>query len=141
MIHYADPDSLYLCIRYTARLAESWIEQSVETVGNSYDDNALAETNIRLNNPEVIRPGGLANSEPGCFRHTEMARRVKSPASPGSHRQPTADRSRSRVSSPTRAPGMRGVTQLPHSPKKPSQFTFLTDIKHRYSFPLHHQPK
>jgi transposase InsO family protein len=44
-------------IRYTERLAETGIEPSVGSVGDSYD-NALAETIFGLFKTEVIRPNG-----------------------------------------------------------------------------------
>ncbi len=47
----------YLSIRYTERLAEAGIEQSVGSVGDSYD-NALAESVIGLFKTEVIRRRG-----------------------------------------------------------------------------------
>ena len=47
----------YLSIRYTDRLAESGIEPSVGSRGDSYD-NALAESVIGLYKTEVIRPRG-----------------------------------------------------------------------------------
>ncbi len=47
----------YVSIRYTERLAESGIEPSVGSVGDSYD-NALAETIIGLFKTEVIHPRG-----------------------------------------------------------------------------------
>ena len=49
--------SQYLSIRYTERLAEAGIEQSVGSVGDSYD-NALAESIIGLYKTEVIRTRG-----------------------------------------------------------------------------------
>ena len=57
LVHHGDRGSQYLSIRYTERLAESGIEQSVESVGDSYD-NALAESIIGLYKAEVIRPRG-----------------------------------------------------------------------------------
>ena len=45
LVHHGDRGSHYLFIRYTERLAEAGIEQSVGTVGDSYD-NALAESII-----------------------------------------------------------------------------------------------
>ena len=45
----------YLSIRYTERLAQAGIEQSVGSVGDSY---ALAESIIGLYKMEVIRPRG-----------------------------------------------------------------------------------
>lgn len=47
----------YLSIKYTGRLAETGIEPSVGSVGDSYD-NALAETVIGLFKTEVIRRRG-----------------------------------------------------------------------------------
>ena len=57
LVHHGDRGSQYLSIRYTERLAESGIEQSVGTVGDSYD-NALAESIIGLYKTEVIRLRG-----------------------------------------------------------------------------------
>ena len=57
LIHHGDRGSQYLSIRYTERLAEAGIEQSVGSVGDSYD-NALAESIIGLYKTEVIRPRG-----------------------------------------------------------------------------------
>ena len=57
LVHHRDRGSQYLSIRYTERLAEVGIEQSVGSVGDSYD-NALAESIIGLYITEVIRPRG-----------------------------------------------------------------------------------
>ena len=54
LIHHMDRGSQYLSIRYTERLAEAGIKQSVGSVGDSYD-NALAESIIGLYKTEVIR--------------------------------------------------------------------------------------
>ena len=57
LVHHGDRGSQYLSIRYTERLAEAGIEQSVGSVGDSYD-NALAESIIGLYKTEVIRTRG-----------------------------------------------------------------------------------
>lgn len=57
LVHHSDRGTQYLAIRYTERLAESGIERSVGSVGDSYD-NALAETVIGLFKTEVIRARG-----------------------------------------------------------------------------------
>ena len=57
LVHHGDRGSQYLSIRYTERLAEAGIEQSVGSVGDSYD-NALAETIIGLYKTEVIHRRG-----------------------------------------------------------------------------------
>ena len=57
LVHHGDRGSQYLSIRYTERLAEAGIEQSVGTVGDSCD-NALAESIIGLYKTEVNRPRG-----------------------------------------------------------------------------------
>ena len=57
LVHHSDRGSQTLSIRHTERLAESGIESSVRSVGDSYD-NALAETIIGLYKTEVIRPRG-----------------------------------------------------------------------------------
>jgi putative transposase len=56
-IHHSDRGAQYVSIKYTERLAESGIEPSVGSVGDSYD-NALAETVIGLFKTEVIRRRG-----------------------------------------------------------------------------------
>jgi len=53
LIHHSDRGSQYLSIKYTERLAETGIDASVGTVGDSYD-NALAESIIGLFKTEVI---------------------------------------------------------------------------------------
>ena len=57
LVHHGDRGAQYLSIRYTERLAQAGIEQSVGSVGDSYD-NALAESIIGLYKAEVIRPRG-----------------------------------------------------------------------------------
>jgi len=57
LVHHSDRGTQYLSIRYTDRLAESGIEPSVGSVGDSYD-NALAESVIGLYKTEVIRRRG-----------------------------------------------------------------------------------
>ena len=56
-MHHSDRGVQYLSIRYTERLAEASIEQSVGSVGDSYD-YALAESVIGLFKTEVIRRRG-----------------------------------------------------------------------------------
>ena len=53
LIHHSDRGSQYVSIRYTERLAETGIEPSVGSVGDSYD-NALAETINGLYKAEVV---------------------------------------------------------------------------------------
>ena len=55
LVHHSDRGCQYLSIRYTERLAETGIESSVGSVGDSYD-NALAETINGLFKAEVIWP-------------------------------------------------------------------------------------
>ena len=57
LVHHGDRGSQSLSIRYTERLAQAGIEQSVGSVGDSYD-NALAESIIGLCKTEVIRIRG-----------------------------------------------------------------------------------
>ena len=54
LVHHSDRGSQYLSIRYTERLAESGIEPSVGSVGDSWD-NALDESVIGQYKTEVIR--------------------------------------------------------------------------------------
>lgn len=53
VIHHSDRGFQYVSIRYTERLAETGIEPSVGSRGDSYD-NALAETIKGLNKTELI---------------------------------------------------------------------------------------
>jgi transposase InsO family protein len=63
LTHHNDRGVQYLSIRYTERLAEAGIEQSVGSAGDSYD-NALAESVIGLFKAEVIwRQGPWRNTE------------------------------------------------------------------------------
>jgi transposase InsO family protein len=57
LVHHSDRGVQYLSIRYTERLAEAGIANSVGSVGDSYD-NALAETINGLYKTEVIRRQG-----------------------------------------------------------------------------------
>ena len=57
LVHHGDRGSQYLSIRYTERLPQAGIEQSVGSVGDSFD-NPLAESIIGLYKTEVIRPRG-----------------------------------------------------------------------------------
>ncbi len=57
LVHYSDRGAQYLSIRYTERLAETGIDASVGSIGDSYE-NALAETINSLYEAEVIRPNG-----------------------------------------------------------------------------------
>jgi putative transposase len=54
LVHHSDLWVQYVSIKYSERLAESGIEPSVGSVGDSYD-NALAETINGLYKTEVIR--------------------------------------------------------------------------------------
>ena len=57
LIHHSIRGSQYLSIRYTERLAEAYIDASVGSVGDSYD-NALAAMINGLYKTEVIRQRG-----------------------------------------------------------------------------------
>src|SRR6184192_170949 len=57
LIHHSDRGTQYLSMRYTERLADSGIEPSVGSRGDSYD-NALAESVIGLFKTEVIQRKG-----------------------------------------------------------------------------------
>jgi transposase InsO family protein len=63
LVHHSDRGTQYLSMRYTDRLAESGIEPSVGSRGDSYD-NALAESIIGLFKTEVIQ-------RKGPWRHRE----------------------------------------------------------------------
>ena len=68
-------------------------------------------------------PGALARPGGGGVCHPGMGRLVQPSGPPRGHREPTADRGRSSVSSPTRAHGMGRVTQQEKSPEFPGRFT------------------
>ncbi len=57
LVHHSDRGSQYVSIRYTERLAETGIEPSVGSRGDSYD-NALAETINGLYKAELIHRRG-----------------------------------------------------------------------------------
>jgi putative transposase len=57
LIHHSDHGVQYLSIRYTQRLAQSGVQASAGTTGDSYD-NALAESIIGLFKTELIRRKG-----------------------------------------------------------------------------------
>jgi len=57
LVHHSDRGTQYLSIRYTERLMEAGVEQSVGSRGDSYD-NAMAESIIGLFKSEVIHRRG-----------------------------------------------------------------------------------
>src|SRR5690606_3358789 len=57
LVHHSDRGGQYLSIRYTERLAEAGIENSVGSKRDAYD-NALAESVIGLVKTEIIRRQG-----------------------------------------------------------------------------------
>ena len=57
LVHHSDRGVQHVSIRYTERLAETGIEPSVDSVGDSFD-NVLAETINGLYKTEVIRQRG-----------------------------------------------------------------------------------
>ena len=122
LIHHGDRGSQYLSIRYTDRLAEAGIEQSVGSVGSSYDKRPGRVDHRAVQDRGDSPAGALARRGGGGVRHPGMGRLVQSPASAGGHREPTARRGRSGVSSPSRAHGMGRVTQQKWSPEYPARF-------------------
>ncbi len=63
LVHHSDRGSQYVSVRYSERLAETGIEPSVGSVGDSYD-NALAETiNGRYKAEVIHRRGPRRNFE------------------------------------------------------------------------------
>jgi putative transposase len=57
LVHHSDRGVQYLSVRYTERLAENGVVNSVGSRGDSYD-NALAETMIGLYKTELVRNKG-----------------------------------------------------------------------------------
>ncbi|EAQ05975.1 integrase, catalytic region [Yoonia vestfoldensis SKA53] len=58
LFHYSDRGGQYLSIRYTERLAEAGIEQSIGSVRDSFE-NALAETINGLYQTDSVHRQGL----------------------------------------------------------------------------------
>ena len=122
LVHHGDRGSQYLSIRYTERLAEAGIEQSVGSVGDSYD-NALAESIIGLYKTEVIRPRGpWRGPRSSGVRNPRVGRLVQQPPDPRADRRPTSGRGRSGVLSTNRAHGAGRVTHTKQSPEFPARF-------------------
>ena len=131
LVHHGDRGSQYLSIRYSERLAEVGIEQSVGSVGDSFD-TALAESIIRLHKTKVIRPctpwRGLEPVEFATIEWVDWSafpgrlRLVQPPTPPRNPREPAARRSRSGVLSTGGAHGTGRVTQAKHSPENPVRF-------------------
>ena len=69
LVHHSDRGVQYLAVRYTERLAENGVVNSVGSRGDSFD-NALAETMIGLYKAELVRNRGrgaastISNSRP-----------------------------------------------------------------------------
>ena len=120
LIHHGDRGSQYLSIRYTERLAEAGIEQSVGSVGDSY---ALAESIIGLYKTEVIRTRGPWRSlEAVEFATLEWVdwfnnRRILEPIGD----RPPAE-AEAAVLSTNRAHGAGRVTHTKQSPEFPARF-------------------
>ena len=130
LVHHGDRGSQYLSIRYTERLAEAGIEQSVGSVGDSYD-NALAGEAAKQNHHRTVQDRGdwnprpLAGTGTGGVRNTRLGRLVQPPTDPRADREPPTGRGRSGVLSPTRTHGAGRVTHTKWSPEYPGRFTLL----------------
>jgi len=78
LIHHSDRGGQYLAIRYTERLGEQSVVNSVGSKGDSYD-NALAETIIGLYKTELIRRRGPWGDRRRRVRHARVGRLVQPP--------------------------------------------------------------
>ena len=79
LVHHSDRGVQYLSIRYTERLAENGVVNSVGSRGDSYD-NALAEIDHRaLQDRTRPQPGTLARPRRPRARHPRMGRLVQPP--------------------------------------------------------------
>ena len=130
LVHHGDRGSQYLSIRYTERLAEAGIEQSVGSVGDSYD-NALAGEAAKQNHHRAVQDRGDSNPRPlagtgaGGVRNTRLGRLVQPPTDPRTDRKPASGRGRSGVLSPNRKHGPGRVTHTKWSPEFPGRFKVL----------------
>jgi len=76
LVHHSDRGVQYLAIRYTDRLPENGVVNSVGSRSDSYD-NALAESIIGLYKTELVRnKGPLARPRRPRARHPRMGRLV-----------------------------------------------------------------
>ena len=129
LVHHGVRGSQYLSIRYTERLAEAGIEQSVGSVGDSYD-NALAGEAAKQNHHRAVQGRGDSNPRPlarpgaGGVRNPRLGGLVQQPTNPRVDREPSSGRGRSGVLSQTRAHGAGRVTQAKWSPENPARFKF-----------------
>jgi putative transposase len=124
LIHHSDRGSQYVSIRYTERLAETGIEPSVGSVGDSYD-NALAETVIGLFKMEVIhRRGPWRSLDAVEFATLEMGRLVQHPPPARADRTYPAGRGRRTLLRRTRRGRDGRIGHKPNSLRKaPGRFT------------------
>ena len=77
LVHHSDRGVQYLAIRYTDRLAAAGIENSVGSVGDSYD-NAMAESVIGLYKTEGDpATGAVEKRRRRRVRHVGMGRLVQ----------------------------------------------------------------
>jgi transposase InsO family protein len=137
LVHHSDRGSQYVSIRYTERLAETGIEPSVGSVGNSYD-NALAETINGLYKAEVThRRGPWRSFEAVEFATAGMGRLVQRSPAAGAHRQHPAGRSRGTLLRHAGRASYRGVTQTKWPPANPARFGrfHLCEILHEEQQP------
>ena len=95
LVHHGDRGAQYLSIRYTERLAQAGIEQSVGSVGDSYD-NALAGEAAKQNHHRAVQgrgdptPRPLAGPGAGGVRNPRLGRLVQPPTDPRADREPTS---------------------------------------------------
>ena len=94
LIHHSDRGVQYLSIRYTERLAEAGVVNSVGSKGDSYD-NALAESFNGLYKTELIhRRGPVEERRARRVGHPHLRRLVQQPPHPQRDRQDPAGRVR-----------------------------------------------
>ena len=95
LVHHGDRGSQYLSIRYTERLAEAGIEQSVGSVGDSYDD-ALAGEAAKQNHHRAVQSRGDSTprtvARPGGsgVRNARLGGLVQQPTDPRADREPVS---------------------------------------------------
>ena len=128
LVHHEDRGSQYLSIRYTERLAQAGIEQSVGSVGDSYD-NALAVEAAKQTHHRAVQGGThpptwpVARPGAGGVRDARMGRLVQQPTHPRADRKLPTGRGRNGVLSPPGTHGPGRVTHTKQSPVFPGRFS------------------
>ena len=95
LVQHGDRGSQYLSIRYTERLAEAGIEQSVGSVGDSYDNASAGEAAKQNHHRAVLgrgdsTPRPVARPGAGGVRYARLGGLVQQPTDPRAEREPAS---------------------------------------------------